>query len=138
MIPFRAGHVSALRLQAHENTLARSLSPQALFALEGPDAHTVVAEGQMVACLGVLPLWPGTGEAWAFLAHDCGRHLLWITRAIERYLRHTHYTRVQCMVAWDFWPAHRWCKRLGFTLEAPRLRQYADGKDYSLYARVRE
>lgn len=91
-----------------------------------------------VGCFGVLPIWPGLGQAWAVFSKAAGPHMLAITRH-GVYLRDTvPFKRIQTTVRCDFEDGHRLMKLLGFTVEAERMAAYdLTGRDHALYARVR-
>jgi hypothetical protein len=95
-------------------------------------------DGQsLVAIGGVLPYWPGVGEAWFSLGPGCEpRHYL---RGI-RVLRHIldtyqqEYRRIQA----DVLPhLGRWVKLLGFEFESSMPFYGPDGSTYRRYVRLR-
>lgn len=137
IVPFRAEHVEALDAQDHSKGLQRFITARSVLGLEGPYAYTALVDGRVMACAGVMPLWEGCGEAWSYLAWDCGKHFIRITRAALRFFEAAPFDRIQAVVEVSFPEGHRWVNLMGFALEAPRLRRYVDGKDYALYARVK-
>ena len=49
------------------------------------------------------------------------------------------YKRLEMYVNCDFENGHRWAKALGFTVEAPKMRNFAlDGHDQTMYSLIRE
>lgn len=136
IVPFRAEHVDLLEEQEHSRHWG--LTADAVRALEGPYAYTGMVDGRPVVCAGVQSLWTGRGHAWAYLSWDSGTHFLAITRSVGRFLRTAPFVRIECAVACDFEPGHRWARLLGFKMEAERMERYGpDNEDYALYARVR-
>lgn len=102
-------------------------------------SYTMMGGGEVLGCAGVLPYWPGRGEAWTILSGDCGKYFISMHKAVKRFLDICPFKRVEATVDCYFEEGHRWIKMLGFELEAPRMRKYTeDGGDYSLYSRIRE
>jgi len=99
------------------------------------DAHTALADGQVIACVGLIQHWPGRRFVWAYLAHDAGRHMLRLTWQVRRWLRYHGAGRIEAAIDPEFHASVRWARRLGFQREGT-MRQYVPGKDYDLYARI--
>jgi hypothetical protein len=85
-------------------------------------AYTILSQGRVVGCAGVMRLWAGVGEATAFLTpelrkrfpislHKAGR---WGLDLVQRQF---NYHRIQMHVAPDFEAGLRWAARLGFRHE---------------------
>lgn len=137
VVSFEATHLYRMNVQGAQAPLRSQVSPMQARAVEGPMSFTALADDRPVCCAGVVEYWPGRGEAWAFLADDCGREMRAVTAAVRRFLDVCPIRRVEAAVDVDFEPGHRWCRLLGFALEAPRMRAYLpNGGDCALYARV--
>lgn len=97
------------------------------------------AGGRRVAYLGMRPLGARRVEAWAIIdRYRTLREFTEIHRIAQEYLDTWNADRVEAFVECGFVAGHAWLKKLGFTLEASRMRKYLpDGKDCALYARVR-
>jgi len=103
------------------------------------DHSSMVWEGVMpIAAGGVHTHWNGNGIAWTILHRRWRRHARFITDMVMDELESLDMPRrVEMYVACDDAGAHRWATRLGFEIEAERLRCWGpDDRDYSLYARV--
>lgn len=106
VIPFESWHAEAIDLQ-----------PGQRGEWKGPPDHgeafTGVMDGTVVFCVGRAY---GTG-AWALLSKDAGKHLLRITRIIERLLVLNGDQRVEAYIKCDFVNAHRWISLFGFEFD---------------------
>ena len=103
----------------------------------GGDCYTAIANGHVVACLGLVSVWKYRRYVWAFLADDCGKHMIHLTRAVKLWLKYHGQGRIETSVDCNFPAAIRWAEMLGFEREG-MMRQYSPlGADCYLYARVR-
>ena len=106
----------------------------------GP-AFTARRGDTIVACWGLVDIWPGRADCWALLAADIGPAGF---GALHRQVAvgldeagRQGYRRLETTVDPDFPPARRWVRLLGFAFEG-RLRRYTpDGRDMLIYARIR-
>jgi RimJ/RimL family protein N-acetyltransferase len=136
---FQPAHLQRLQLQPNQpDEGGVILGPgYGEMLLEG-DAFTVFDDaGTVLGCLGVYPLWPGRGYAWALLAHDAGRVLLPLTRAVRWYLGRAEFHRIEAHVDPRFANGRRWVERLGFAYEGLMRKCTPAGADQLLFARVR-
>lgn len=138
-VPFKAEHFHAFTIQPSQTALGAMVTPEHLAAIEGCSfARTGIAGGKIVGVSGVVERLPGVGEAWAFLAADCGQHFVAITRLVRSYLAELDFRRIEITCDAEFAPAQRWARLLGFVLEAPRMRSFLPGGgDAALWARTR-
>jgi len=138
--PYAAADLDALILQpAQAHLQAQLLNRGYAQSLEASQAYTCLAQGRVIACVGLYRLHPQRALAWALIARDCGRHFVAIHKAALRYLRDCPITRVEAQVDGDFTAARRWMHLLGFTCETPQgMRAYApDGRSCAQYAWIR-
>jgi hypothetical protein len=100
---------------------------------------TVRHEGRIIACMGVVRLWKGVGEAWVFTAPGADRFPLLLCRAglwgLGQALGLLGLHRVQAHVLMDFKPGLRWARYMGFSQEGVCLSYTADGQDVARFAR---
>jgi RimJ/RimL family protein N-acetyltransferase len=136
--PFHVDHLKGMQLQPSQADRAHLLTPEHLEFLAGLDAYTVFAGGRPVASCGLFDIWPGRAMAWAFIAADAGRHLLGITRAVQRYLDLKAPRRCELYVDLGFEPGYRWAEMLGFEREGVLRAFEVDGRDQVLFARIRQ
>lgn len=131
--PLRAEHVLWLRdmdpaFRAHAITTE--------LALDMEDGGGWVAlDGDPVAIGGIMVMRPGVGHAWMWFTRRWRRHAREITARVVVELAECDLPRIEAVVLCGFDAGHRWLRRLGFTLEAERLRRWDGTADYALYAR---
>lgn len=140
LIPFAADHLDQLEVQPGQAVDAALFTPEIGAALVNDMARTLVAGGRVLACAGILPMWPGRAVAWALLSSQIGargfpRYHRWVRRALDD--AHARgLWRIETTVDPEFDNAVRWAAALGFRYEG-RMRGYApDGRDHLLVARV--
>lgn len=137
IVPFEPEHADAMDVQ-----IAQRMTPEERQQAMGEsfgDAWTAMADGEPVACAGLVPVWFGRAYAWALLSESAGAHMVAITRAVRRALDMGEFRRVEMAVRAGFAEGERWARLLGFVLETPDpMRAYMpDGSDAYLYSRVR-
>lgn len=140
LIPFAADHLDQLEAQPGQAVDAALFTPEIGAALVNDMARTLVADGRVLACAGIQPMWPGRAVAWAILSSQIGargflRYHRWVARALDD--AHARgLWRIETTVDPEFDNAVRWAAALGFLYEG-RMRGYApDGRDHLLVARV--
>ncbi len=124
MEPFEVHDLRDMEVQERHARLVPQLFAQAgLLGLQNllrrPWSWTAWAEnGRPVAACGILH----DGGAWAFLAPDCRRYMLEITRGAQKVL--TNYAQVVGPVYADIDPAYenavRWARAIGFRPDGER------------------
>lgn len=103
--------------------------------LQAQNSWTGVVDGDPVVCAGTFEQWPGRHIAWAYLAHDTGPHMLWITREVKKALVRVE-GRVELTVRSDFPAGMKWAELLGFEVETPRLKRFGpSGEDHVGFVR---
>lgn len=99
------------------------------------------ANHRVIACGGIIEIWPGRGEAWMILSRSPGRRgLLAITRCVRRHLAQAisgKYHRIETIVDTRWCNAHKWASLLGLTREGTMKKCGPDQRDFDLYAMVR-
>ena len=107
---------------------------------KGP-AYTGLADGEIVACGGILPLWKGVGEAWVISSELVPKYPLFFHRTISWMLDHLiekmKLVRVQTTVHSKHERSIKWVERMGFVNEG-LMRKYIAGEDYIRFARVED
>jgi len=92
----------------------------------------------LVAIGGILPYWSGNGLGWMWLSRRWRRKARAVTETVKGILDNSDYKRIEIGVLVGFDRGCRWAERLGFHLETPLAKSWGpDGRDYSIYARVR-
>jgi hypothetical protein len=138
IVPFRAEHLTALRLQAHQAMLSSEIAKpeygEALVA-SGP-CYSAVEGDAVFASAGFYHQWDGRAIVWALLAADAGRHFVRIHRAVLRSFEMHPYRRLETAVADGFPEGDRWAEMLGFKREGLMQSYLPGGGNAWLYARV--
>lgn len=119
IVPYTAQH--HFLLSAKFGQAIGKAQDRNIYQTGGP-GYTLLYQGEGVGCAGVIILWQGVGDAWAFLGPDARKHL----RAIQFYTRRGlamvcqeyRLRRVQAHVFKDFTAARRWAERFGFKVES--------------------
>lgn len=140
MIPFEKEHMTPFLEMSGLAYVKQYMTKERIESMEasGTSFTVINAAGRILAIAGVTELWRGVGEAWALFAPDIRKYFLHIHRAVKTYLDHCPFRRVQMTVDCNFRQGHRWANLLGFKMEAGVLEGYfPDGRDVSMYARVR-
>ena len=126
------------RLQpAQAHLQARMKEPDYAGSIQKGEAFTVEHGGVVVACAGVIELWPNRGLAWSLIARDAGAAFPAFTKAVARHLAGTRFHRVECYVDWAFTAGHRWARMLGFNFEGKLIGFSPAKTDMAMYARVK-
>lgn len=96
------------------------------------------AENRVMAIAGVTEAGPGVAFVWVFLAATAGRHMLALTRLLQRAMRDNTagYDFVETLVRADFGPGHRWARMFGFECVQPGRSRDPDGNLEDLYRRA--
>jgi len=106
----------------------------------GP-AFTGVADGEIIASGGILPLWKGVGEAWVVSSDLVNLYPLTFAKVIWRKLKELikimNFERIQTTVDIEHKVSIAWVERMGFEYEGP-MRKYLAGRTYLRYAWVKE
>jgi hypothetical protein len=139
VVSFRAAHLQQLILQPAQAAWRGRIDGEAGAALEASGmAWTLLSEGRVTGCGGVIDRGGGRGEAWALIAQDAGPAMLAATRVVRRYFETAPYRRIEAVTACGFRPAARWTRLLGFENEG-RMRAFCDdGGDAERWAFIKK
>lgn len=145
VVPFRAEHVFDLEeiqvVQTPDFVLGTEWEPTAMMELEQKGmGYTLFDGAAAVVCAGVFSIWPQRAHAWMLAVSGWGSRvdLREGLRLAKSILESYPARRIETTVLADWAPGHVLVRHLGFELEAERLRCYdPEGRDFSLYARIR-
>lgn len=134
LIPFRAEHM--LRFSNRDNVQQNMTMHRHKESL-GP-AYTAMHEGRIIACSGIMIIWPGVGVAWCAFSDEFPQHRIWVTGHVRRVLRDTirifKLHRVEAVTIADIDRNAEWIEALGFTREKDIAQKYtSDGRDAIRY-----
>jgi len=135
VVPFEALHLRMIRVQPSQ--IAEYAHADALDSPTGL-AWTAFADGEPLACAGLVEVWEGRAYAWAILSVDAGRYMLALTRGIRSRLAAAPFRRIEMAVDAGFAAGARWAQLLGFRCETPEpMTAYLpNGRAAYLYART--
>lgn len=138
IVPFRPEHLQTIILQDAQSWMGPMLKPGYGEALvQGGPCFTAIADGQVLACSGVIRMWDNRDQAWALISSQAGPHFIGIYRGMRRFLDMHDARRVEATVDADFLEGHRLMRMLGFQHEGLMRAYLMDGRDCDLYARIR-
>jgi hypothetical protein len=104
----------------------------------GPCYTVMTDKDEIIACGGVVLLWPGVAEAWALTSDLVAQYALAFHRiskvTVSSAIQFWKLHRVQAVVHSRHEVSQRWVKRLGFKREAILTRYGADQSQYIMYA----
>ncbi len=105
------------------------------------NARTWWEGDNILAIVGVAPMWKGVGQVWTALTPESRERGVALTRGVLRFLDMLHaergYWRVQATAEQADSAAQHWILQLGFDFEGTMEAYGPDGKTHDLYARVR-
>ena len=141
-LEFRPDHLRALTLQhAQAHHIGALDDPEFAdhIAASCAQSVTVLADGRIIACGGIVELWDNRGMIWSLIAKGRPSEFIAVHRAARRMLDACRFRRVEAYVDEGFEQGCRWMEMLGFDLETPfPMRAFAGERDCYLYARVTE
>lgn len=137
--PLTAEHVMRMGPLASVHA-GYEVTPELAVSLEEIGGVAAIStDGSVLGIGGIAPRWEGVGLAWVWLSRKWRRHARAITHEVARQLEEADYRRVEIGVLCDFDAGHRWASRLGFEKEVDCARCWgSDGRDYSVYVRVKK
>ncbi len=104
------------------------------------DAWTGLYEGKVVACGGIIRMWPGLAEAWIAVTPLARQHTVFLYRHVLAFLDLVTETyklrRIEAKLCASFILARKFAHRLGFTHDALLKRYGPNGEDYMLVSKV--
>jgi hypothetical protein len=136
----REGHLLSISLQPVQVALRGGMTEAVACALARGPGLAVIDRGDVLACVGIVPCWPGRAVAWALLSDRIQpNRFLAVHRRVKAALdRHgmRHPWRIEIQVDPTHLAALRWAAMLGFLVEGRMRRYLPDGRDMILMARI--
>lgn len=137
VVPLKRWHLDHIDMQDAQEYVARWIQPDMKDMLAQTLAFAAVDGERVLACSGVIEMWEGRGAAWAMLAGNLGAQFIGVHRAVDNFLRASHFRRIEATVDVGFNEGVRWIEMLGFTLETPCMPGYLpNGADAAMYVRM--
>lgn len=139
IVVFKAEHLGNLDLQDAQIDLAELIDlPGYAHSIEqAGNAFSVLHEGRVIACGGLMEIWPGRAMIWAFMSKLAGPHMRTLHRAVLGYLHQANWQRIEAYAASEFPQGQRWLEMLGFKHEGTMRKFSHTGQDHELYSRVK-
>lgn len=138
IVPFLPAHLQELVVHEYINHIQNDLvNNEYGEALAKGEAYSLIHDGKVVGCAGVLKVSKTRYQAWALLSKRSGSHMRQITREALNVLEKYKTSRVETHVRCDFKVGKKWVNMLRFVNETPDgMKKWGDdGYDYYLYAR---
>lgn len=140
LIPFHREHFNLLEAREYERKCVIPYFPEAFFNLMEslPHCYTMVGDGRIITCMGIVPMWTGVWELWQVPSVYVRRYAKDYVKIIRGQLD----TAAERINVWRFQtisPADelhdRWMEFIGFECEGT-LKEYSRFKiDHRIWAR---
>lgn len=145
LITFHPGHLDLLEWRPFDKDYTTQLPTfmqQVEAYCEQGFSMTMVEDGRVLACGGILPLYPGIAYAWLFGSTYLPSRAKTFTRTLQGWMDTTSDTlnlhRLQTVCHVDDVQGKKWVEMLGFIAEGT-LRGYdVNQGDYVMYAKVKK
>ncbi len=140
IIPFKTEHLLEIEHRWPEVGVPSELIMATAEFYSTGFARTGLVNGHPIVCGGMMPLWPGVGEAWVIGSDELKQNIISFHRAILRFREVVFgmgLHRLQCACHADFTESRDWLERLGFVEEGLMKAFASDRSDYVRYALVR-
>lgn len=136
VVPYRFEHIQKLGEAAGEMLMP----PTEAVQLERfPSWTGLTPDGEVIGCAGVVKIWKGRWQAWAYVSKPLARQYLYdVVKEIRKFLKELGPGRVEAAVLLGEQDHAKFAKVCGFDrLEAPLMEKYLpDGRAAQLFARV--
>ena len=104
------------------------------------DGYAALLEGKILMVGGILPIWDGVGEAWAFITEEvkdnliesykCGRQIF------DMLVKEKKLRRVTASTMSDFPQGQNLLEHLGFEYEGCLRQHSVEGVDMYIYGKI--
>lgn len=138
VVPFIPAHLKGLIVHDWMGHMNGILTEEYGEMLSQYPSYSAIVNGDVVAIFGVYPVSDVRYCSWGLVSEKSAKHMVSITREVNKFLELFKAIRVEAHVRADFEKGNRWMKLLGFNLETPSpMKKWGDdGFDYYQYARV--
>ena len=103
--------------------------------------RTWFIDDEVVAIIGVMPMWKGVGTVWTLLSEKSKEYGIALTRGVGHHVlmlqEDLGYRRLQATVERGNEKARLWIIQLGFCYEGTMIRYGPGGETHDMYARLR-
>jgi hypothetical protein len=136
---FKPYHVDLLRAQGVQDAQITEVSivPASYAQMARPEGPAVTAfeADRIMICGGIAKISANHGVCWALMSPEAGRHMLFMHRAVQRFITSQPWKRLEATVAEGFTPGCRWVEMLGFKFEGPMPFYGPAGETHLRYGR---
>jgi hypothetical protein len=140
--PFRTYHLHVLVAQGVQSSQVQQVShlPASYASVARlPGIAMTVRDGdRILLCGGILPTAPKMGVLWAVLSERAGGRMVWLHRAVQRFIELEPLRRLEATVEEGFPAGCRWLELLGFEHEGPMPGYGTNGETHIRYGKVRK
>lgn len=147
IVPFEVDHISRMDLREHDSMVLSAAPDYAelsarMFAVNGFGYTALDAENHVVGAAGLVRIFPGTWEGWAYTTPLFQKYGIQVHRMAKRMLDE-HFAqpdvrRIQCIVDAKYYDAMRWAEALGFKCESYLVSYGPEGQPYAMFAMVKK
>lgn len=138
IVPFKKEHLKRMVIQQRQQDLARLITDEVCASVEGIESYTAIDGDEVIACAGAVQMDIGRALVWSYISANIKSRMIFVARAMKRFIAMSKYRRIEMHVDCEFKQAHRLAMMLGFEMEAERMKSFTpDGRDSALYALVR-
>ena len=131
-----------IRLPGNNDMLSILVDSTATDDLLRDNARTWWEDDEVLAIVGVAPMWKGVGTVWTMLTDDARERGVALTRGVIRFIDMLEgswgYRRLQATVVSGDEPARLWIVKLGFRYEGTMTAYGPDRTTHDMYARLRD
>jgi hypothetical protein len=138
VIPFLPHHVLGLTVHKdQQKELPKLDMDYGIYLYKAGPAFSYQVDGEIIACAGIVKIWPGRASAWSLLSDKTAKCMSRLTRAVIRFLEVTEESRIEITVNDGFEAGHRWATLLGFQREHLMRKYWTDGRNVWMYSRIK-
>lgn len=136
LVPFKTWHAERLTRQANLEQW-RGMAPHELLTLKKGEAVTLMADGEIVACGGIVRVWQGFGELWVMTGPLVYRYPVALVKAGRLLVRMAcDYRRIQATCLETTPNGCKLLEKLGLKYEYTMAGAGPNGEPMRLYSLV--
>jgi hypothetical protein len=135
-VPYKHEHIVPLLYQPINDGVRKFFLSAAGKQVEATDSISIIVDGIVMCCGGILEMWTGRGHIWCVFNQESKRNFIPVYRAIKAFLkqREKKYPRIEMSIPIGFDFAKRRAEMLGFKCEIEYAAKYLnDGTACSVY-----
>lgn len=141
IVPYKLEHLIPLLDQKENVGIRETFLSGTGTQLEIGESATLIVNGKVACCGGVIPYWEGRVQGWIVFSDEFKTNFIPVFRGVKAFLKEKLKThrRIEASATLDFPSARRKIELFGFKLECELAKGFLpDGRDCALYSMVRE